>query len=206
MRRYVQLLLCAAVLTGIGTSASSARADRYYDHYDAYDSTRIYGGVWLGFGGDIVADGYGTVGHLGNTLGGQGGVDVVVARYLSLGGEVRVGGFRAHPFDSRNRLIDLDFKPRLRLPLARTPLELYFTVPVGLTIPRLSDAAGNNVDNNIGWNVGVGGGINAFLTRSFALNAEPIWMVHHFGIDGTDGNGTVKVKQFAILLNAVLAI
>lgn len=205
MRSYVQILLCAVVLTIVGVS-SPAAADRWARD-DHYDPTRIYGGLWLGFGGDIEVEHYGLVGNLGNTIGGQGGVDVVVARYLSLGGEVRVGGFHIGGFDARNRLIDLDFKPRLRLPLDNTPLELYLTVPVGLTIPRLSDInGGRQVNNNIGWNVGVGGGMNAFVTRNFAFNVEPIWLVHHFGIDGTDGNGTVKVKQFAILLNAVLAI
>ena len=205
MPRHVQILLCAVVLSIVGAS-SRASAERWARD-DHYDPTRIYGGLWLGFGGDIEVSHVGQVGNLGKTIGGQGGVDVVVARYLSLGGEVRVGGFRIGGFDQRNRLIDLDFKPRLRLPLDSTPLELYLTVPVGLTIPRLSDLdGGRQVDNNIGWNVGVGGGLNAFITRSFAFNVEPIWLVHHFGIDGTDGNGTVKVKQFAIMLNAVLAI
>ncbi|MDB4986732.1 MAG: hypothetical protein JWN04_1910 [Myxococcaceae bacterium] len=206
MRRHVQLFLCALALTYFGTS-TAALADGRWARDDHYDPTRIYGGVWLGFGGTVDVDHVGQVGNLGKTIGGQGGVDVVVARYLSLGGEVRVGGFRVGHFDDRNRLIDLDFKPRLRLPIDGTPLELYLTVPVGLTIPRLSDInGGTHLHENVGWNLGVGGGLNAFITHNFALNVEPIWLVHRFGIDGTDGNGHVKIQQFAIMLNAVLAI
>jgi hypothetical protein len=200
MLRHAQVFLCSAILTLAALSSRAAADDRHHP-------TRIYGGLWLGFGGDIEVDGVGDVGDLGKTIGGQGGVDVIVARYLSLGGEVRVGGFDVGSFDDRSRLIDLDFKPRLRLPIDDSPLELYLTVPVGLTIPRLADVGnGNDVDENIGWNVGVGGGVNAFVTHRFALNVEPIWLVHHFGTDGTDGGGDVKIKQFAILLNAVLAI
>jgi hypothetical protein len=147
----------------------------------------------------------GDVGDLGKTIGGQAGVDVRVGRWLSLGGEGRVGGFDIGNYDDRNRLIDLDFKPRLYLPL-HAPVEIYLTVPVGLTIPRLSDRDGRGSDENVGWNFGVGPGLNVFLTRSFGLNVEPIWMFHHFGTDGTDGNDKVTVKQFAILLNGVFAL
>jgi hypothetical protein len=80
-------------------------------------------------------------------------------------------------------------------------------VPIGLTIPRLADVDGaGGVDENIGWNFGVGPGINVFLTDSFGLNAEPIWMFHHFGVDGTDGGDDITVKQFAVMINAVLAL
>jgi hypothetical protein len=182
---------------------SHAKAD-YDDRYH-YDPTRLYGGVWLGFGGNIDVDGVGHVGDLGKTIGGQVGVDVKLARIFSLGAEVRIGGFDVDGFDDRNRLIDLDFKPRLYLPL-NAPVEIYAAVPIGLTIPRLSDVDGRGPDANVGWNVGVGPGINVWFNNRFAVNAEPIWMFHHFGIDGTDGNGHVTVKQFAVLINAVLAL
>jgi opacity protein-like surface antigen len=203
MRRRFSTLLCAMALTVFGVS-SQAAAD-WDDDNDRYDDTRIYGGLWLGFGGDIEFEGI-DVGDLGKTIGGQAGVDVVVARYFSLGGEVRVGGFDVDGFDTRNRLIDLDFKPRLRLPL-RGPLELYATVPVGLTIPRLADIEGRGgLDENLGWNLGVGAGLNWFLTDNFGLNVEPIWLMHNFGFEGPLGDGDVKMKQFAVMLNAVLAL
>jgi len=202
MRIRLNLRFTAVLLTLLGLS-SVALADDFDDRYDR-DRTRIYGGLWLGFGGDIEVHGY-DVGDLGKTIGGQGGVDVIVARYLSLGGELRVGGFDVGNYDDRSRLIDLDFKPRLRFPLRRTPLELYGTIPIGLTIPRLADIDGVG-DENIGWNVGFGGGLNWFITHNFGLNVEPIYMLHFFGVDGTDGNDDVTVKQFAILINAVFAI
>jgi len=201
--RRLSLLFCAAMVTYFATTnRAAAYDDRYYEK-----PTRIYGGVWLGFGGKIEADGIGDVGNLGRTIGGQAGVDVLLARYFSLGGEVRVGGFKDSKFDDRNRLIDFDVKPRLRLPIGGAPLELYLAVPIGLTIPRLADLnGGNQLDENVGWNVGVGGGINVFVVHGFAFNVEPMWMWHHFGVDGTDGNGHITVKQFALLLNAVFAI
>ncbi|HEY6881901.1 MAG TPA: outer membrane beta-barrel protein [Polyangiales bacterium] len=202
MRRHVQWLLCAVSLI---VTSSAARANADWDDRRHYDPTRLYGGLWLGFGGDIEADRLGDVGDLGKTIGGQVGVDVRLNRIFSLGGEVRIGGFDVDGFDDRNRLIDLDFKPRLYLPL-NAPVEIYATVPVGLTIPRLADVDGRGPDENVGWNIGVGPGLNVFLTHGFGLNVEPIWMFHHFGVDGTNGNGDVTVKQFAILINAVLAL
>lgn len=195
--------LCAVAIFVLG-SASQASARDWDRDYDR-DPTRIYGGVWLGFGGDIEVDGVGRVGDLGKTIGGQAGVDVLVSRWFSLGGEVRVGGFDVDGWDKRSRLIDLDFKPRLYLPL-NAPVEIYAAVPVGLTIPRLADIEGGPRDENIGWNIGVGPGINVFLTRSFGLNVEPMWLFHHFGLDGTDGNDAVTVKQFAIMINGLFAL
>jgi hypothetical protein len=199
MHRHVPWWLCAVALTVLGTASHVEARD-----YDRDDPTRIYGGLWLGFGGDIEYEGR-DVGDLGKTIGGQAGVDVRVGRWLSLGGEARVGGFDVGQFDDRNRLIDLDFKPRLYIPL-HAPVEIYLAVPIGLTIPRLSDVDGRGQDENIGWNVGVGPGLNVFLTHGFGLNVEPMWMFHHFGVDGTDGNDKITVKQFAVLLNAVFAI
>jgi hypothetical protein len=203
MRTRLGISFTAVLLTLVGLSSVAAADD--WDGYDRRDRTRIYGGAWLGFGGDIEYRGN-DVGNLGKTIGGQAGVDVLVARYFSLGGEVRLGGFDADGFDDRSRLIDLDFKPRLRLPLRHTPIELYLTTPIGLTIPRLADIDGRGTDENIGWNVGFGGGANFWITHNFGLNVEPIYLIHHFGVDGTDGDDKVKIKQFAIMLNAVFAI
>ncbi len=198
MSRHVQWMLVACALVFIG-SATRAKADYHYD------PTRLYGGVWLGFGGDIEVDGYGDAGDLGKTIGGQFGVDYRFLRLLSLGAEVRIGGFDVDGFDKRNRLIDLDFKPRLYLPL-NAPVEIYATVPIGLTIPRLADIDGRGADTNVGWNVGVGPGINVFLGHGIGLNVEPIWMFHHFSYDASIANGDITVKQFAILINLLFGL
>jgi hypothetical protein len=199
MLRHLQWLLCAVALVAVGTSSQAHARD-----YDHYDSTRLYGGVWLGFGGDIEVDG-GDVGDLGKTIGGQVGVDYRFLRMLSLGAEVRIGGFDVDRFDDRNRLIDLDFKPRFYLPL-HAPVEIYAAVPIGLTIPRLSDVDGRGPNENIGWNVGVGPGINVFFSHGFGINVEPMWMFHHFSADGAVANGDITVKQFAILINLLFGV
>ena len=166
MRRDVCFLVAVAALTLFGTTHSAAAQD--YDD-DSVDPTRLYGGVWLGFGGDAEVDGDDQFsGDLETTVGGQIGVDRVISRYFSLGGEARFGRARWKQFDG-TKLIDLDIKPRLRLPLRRS-IELYAAVPVGLTIPRLRDVP-NAPDSSTGWNIGAGGGINFFITDDFGLNA-----------------------------------
>lgn len=188
-KEFYGLWIAVALLLG-GTSSAAA-----YD--DNVDPTRLYGGVWLGFGGDADVDGDNQfAGDLETTVGGQIGLDAVVSRYFSLGGEARFGRVKWKQFDG-SKLIDLDFKPRLRLPLTNAPIELYATTPVGLTIPRLRDVDMAPAANT-GWNVGVGAGINLFLTDDFGLNAEPMWIMHDFG--------PYRIQQFSLFLNAVLAL
>jgi hypothetical protein len=192
MRRGVCFLLAVAALSVFGASNVSADYDGDYDD-DAVDDTRLYGGLWLGFGGDAEIDGDNQfAGDLETTVGGQIGLDQVMSRYFSLGGEVRFGRAAWKAFNSK--LIDIDVKPRLRLPLRRS-IELYAAVPVGVTIPRLDDAL---PEGKTGWNIGAGAGINLFLTDNFGLNAEPMWIMHDFD--------DYRIKQFSLFLNAVLAL
>jgi hypothetical protein len=201
MRRNVSFLFCAAVLTLFG-STSTASAD--LDDNDRYDPRRLYGGLWLGFSGDAEADGDDQFsGDLDTTLGGQVGMDWVAQRWISLGFEARLGAARWERMKDRSKIIDLDFKPRFRF-FSTGPIELYATTPVGLTIPRLADFDNRPLDGNIGWNFGVGAGINVFLTDSFGLNAEPIWLMHKFGVGG-DADG-YTLKQFSVMLNAVILL
>jgi len=194
MRRDVCCLLSIAALFVLGATSSAAARD--YDD-DDIDPTRLYGGLWLGFGGDAEVDGDDMfTGDLETTVGGQLGVDRIVSRYFSLGAEARFGAIKWKQFDG-SKLIDLDFKPRLRLPLRSLPLEFYAAVPVGLTIPRLRDINGRP-DDKIGWNVGAGGGVNFFITDDFGLNAEPMWLMHDFG--------DYRLKQFSLFLNVILAL
>jgi len=204
MRKPVWMLFCAAALSLIGAT-SPAAAD--YDDDNDVDDTRIYGGLWLGFGGDAEFDQDNVDADLGGTLGGQFGVDFVTSRYFSLGGEARIGAAKLQDTGDRSKLIDLDFKPRLRLPLYRLPIELYAALPVGITIPRLADIASDNSDNydgKVGWNIGVGVGANWFITESFGLNVEPAWLMHRFKVEGANNDYTLK--QFALFLNAVIAL
>ena len=191
-------LLLGGVLTGSRAWAQEREGGRV-------DATRIYGGLWLGFGGDATWDGDGEfAGDLETTVGGQFGVDVVASRYFSLGAEARIGAVR-WKIDDRSKLVDLDFKPRLRLPLSHLPLEFYVAVPVGLTVPRLADFGEEQGDGKVGWNLGAGGGVNLFVTEDFGLNAEPMWLMHRFKVDGPS-DGEFTLKQFALFLNAVIAL
>jgi len=224
MHKRVCLLICLAALTGIAT-ASHARADvgdRDGDRDGYRDNVRLYGGLWLGFGGSADVD-YSVDTPLGpfgaggdddrvTTIGGQVGFDIPIMRFLSLGAEARVGSFNTEALDDndvdRSKLIDLDFKPRLTFPLRRSPIELYFTTPIGLTIPVLADDFGDGdaVDANPGWNLGIGGGINFWIARRFALNLEPMYLMHWFDLDVPVGGGEVKLQQFTLFFNAVFAL
>lgn len=167
--------------------------------------TRIYGGVWLGFVGHSKVDDGTYQAQGATTVGGQFGIDVVgFYNLLSLGAEVRLGSAKSAE-GQRINLIDVALKPRLRLiPEENCPLELYLTAPVGVTIPRLSDSNPSD-DANAGWNVGLGGGINLFLHDSFGVNIEPMWLTHRFKVDGAQG-GKLTIQEFALFINAVLAI
>jgi hypothetical protein len=217
MHKRVCLLFCLVALTMLA-SASRASADvRDRDGYR--DNVRLYGGLWLGFGGNADVDYAGPLGIRASapnddqvtTIGGQVGFDIPVLRFLSLGGEARMGAFNTKGLDDngidRSKLIDLDFKPRLTFPLRRSPIELYFAVPVGLTIPILADDFGNGnaVDANVGWNLGIGAGINFWLTQRIALNLEPNYLMHWFDLDLPVGSG-VKLQQFTLFFNAVFAL
>ena len=197
MRRQV-FLFCAMAMT---LAAWSSRVEAR-DWHDERDPTRIYGGLWLGFGGD--ADGPPNA-ELDTTLGGQFGIDSVLARHFSLGGEFRIGAARFERTGDRSKLIDIDIKPRLRFPIGRI-IELYGAVPVGLTIPRLGDIDDGDTEGKVGWNFGVGPGINLFLTESFGLNAEPMWLWHRFRVDGPGDDDHYTIKQFSLFLNAVIAL
>ena len=166
--------------------------------------TRLYGGVWLGFAGHskVEDDSYKAAGA--STLGGQFGIDVVgFYDLLSLGAEVRIGSIKG-PDGDRNPLIDVALKPRLRLvPEQGCPLEFYLTSPFGVTIPRFSD--GNHNSANPGWNFGLGGGLNLFVHEAIGINIEPMWLTHRFQVDGPQ-KGKLTIQEFALFINAVLAI
>jgi hypothetical protein len=222
MHRRVCLLICLATLTVlmIRSRAAAYVGDRAGDRDEYRDDVRLYGGLGLGFGGKLETDATGPLGLLRvdsdddliTTVGGQVGVDVPVLRYLSLGAEARIGAINGQTLDDRgvdrSKLIDLDFKPRLTLPLRRSPLEFYFTVPIGLTIPILADDFGDGdaIDAKLGWNLGVGAGLNFWLTHRLALNVEPMYLMHWFDLDLPAGSGSVKVQQFSLFLNAVFAL
>jgi hypothetical protein len=174
------------------------------DGFPHISPTRIYGGLWLGFAGHTKLEDNNYRAYGASTVGGQFGLDVVGFHdLLSLGAEVRFGAAKSNA-GKRSQLLDVVLKPRLRLVPENSPLEFYFTTPIGFTVPRLSDSNAGS-DGNVGWNFGVGGGANLFLGEGFGINVEPMWLTHRFKVNGTGGD-TLSIQEFALFLNAVLAI
>ena len=203
----ISLLVTFATCLG---SASSARADRY----DPPGRLRLLGGAHFGIGGSLEGDRFPFDGEydLATTYGGHVGVDAVVFRFFAIGGEVRAAAFNTEEAERRNIdrsfLVDIDVKPRLRIPFARQRFELYFSTPVGLTIPVLSDdiSADGRVDGKPGWNLGLGGGMTFFFTEHFGLNLEPMYVMRWFGVEGPGGTELdLKMRQFTLFTNAVIA-
>jgi hypothetical protein len=165
--------------------------------------TRLYGGAWLGFASHTDQNGQTDTPGGASTLGGQFGIDVVGWHDLfSLGAETRIGAAKSQVGD-HTKLIDFVLKPRLRLHPKGAPLEFYFTVPIGLTVPRFSDSGPGN-DANVGWNLGIGGGMNVFFSEHIGFNVEPLWLTHHF--NGSAGQGDLTIKQLALFINGVIAL
>jgi hypothetical protein len=205
-------LLFTVLAVSLGL-ASSARADRA-DRLDTPGRLRLLGGAHFGIGGTLEGDRSPFNGEydLATTYGGHLGVDAVVFRFFAIGGEVRASAINTEEAEARNIdrsvLIDLDVKPRLRIPFVRERFELYFSTPVGLTIPVLSDdiALDGRVDGQVGWNLGIGGGMTFFITRHFGLNLEPMYVMRWFGVEGPGGTEVdLKMRQFTLFTNAVFA-
>ena len=168
---------------------------------------RLYLGGLLGVAGnqsfEIELAGYtGSVEVEGNLLtsyGFQAGATFFTLPFFDAGAEVRLawGGFdkdievttpgvtlkdllgtddTSELSDSKMLLIDLDLKPRLRFDLSHNQLELYVAVPFGLTIPSFEE----DVDANLGWNIGAGAGFNYFFSEHVGLNAELLVVFHNY--------------------------
>jgi hypothetical protein len=227
MVEYCTKFLFALALC-ISLTQSSARAQ----HDESRHPLRLYLGPGFGFGGESetdaeVAVGAGGIGFgleldgeedLITTLGAQFGAEYVLHRYFALGGEFRFSATNTEGGDDadfdRSMLYDIDLKPRVRYPLASVPLELYFTLPVGLTIPRLSDDLSDRLDDrldeNIGWNLGIGAGLTYFLTSRIGINLEPMWLMHWFSVEARapliSSDVDFRLRQFRLFANLVIAL
>lgn len=212
MSRFSRLAPCAAGFALLLASASAAAQYPGYSYTYHQRDARLYGGLWLGFAGELDAgrgDRLGLVGsrELTTSLGGQAGLEFVLLRHVAFGGEVRVGRFNTRGGDAadvdRSWLIDIDFKPRFRVVPPRLPLDIYATLPIGMTIARFAKQL-PDYDEKLGWNIGAGAGLTVFVTHSIGLNVEPIWLMHRFKVETPSGNVPVTLQQFSLLLNAVI--
>jgi hypothetical protein len=212
-------LSLAVVVLGLGSAGVAQAHDRYdrHDHHpDTPSRLRLLAGAHFGIGGTLEGDNDSPLDgklDLAPTYGGHVGVDAVVFRFFAIGGEVRASAFNTEDADERDIdrsvLVDIDAKPRLRIPFVHERLELYFSTPIGLTVPILSEelAPNDRVDGKVGWNLGIGGGLTFFFTRRIGLNLEPMYVMRWFGIETPGGRDVdLKMQQFTLFTNVVLAI
>jgi hypothetical protein len=138
------------------------------------------------------------------TVGFQGGVDYVVHEYVSIGGEMRLLWSKVDGFDDRDFLWDLAVKPRGRYAFDDMPLEVYVSLPVGLTAAGIKGRA----EGKAGFNIGLLAGANWFFTENMGVNLELGWLFHKYGIEvrsEIDGlgaftaKGDIKANQFVLL-------
>ncbi|HEX6245088.1 MAG TPA: outer membrane beta-barrel protein [Polyangiales bacterium] len=200
----------------VSASASGPRASSSRYRSANPGRIRINAGLHFGGGGEWHLDPEGPAGDLEADLdphvGIQAGAEYILMKYFALGGELRLTWWKPDDDEliggdvDRSMFFDLNIKPRGRYEFDRFPLEVYGTLPMGLSIAAMNDDTG--LDTGAGFNLGFGGGATYFLTSMFGLNAELLGVWHWFDADtdATDVDTDNRVAQFYFLLNAVIAL
>lgn len=223
--RNRSLLSLSLLVAGVAFSSHAYAHDIHHHHVhdhrdhhgDRPSRLRLLGGMHFGIAGEIESERNGPFAtsaerDLATTYGGHLGVDAVVLRFFAIGGEFRFSAWNTETAEDRDvdrsKMIDLDVKPRLRFAFARERLEFYFSTPVGLSVPILSDDidAGGRIKGKPGFNLGVGGGLTFFLTHYFGLNVEPMYVMRWFKVEAGGLNRDVEMRQFHIFTNAVFTL
>jgi len=180
---------------------------------------RLYGGLHFGGGGNVKImpeDGDSHKFDVGGLIGFQLGADYVMHKYFAIGGEFRLtstaAGNRPDGVDRSDvalLLVDFDVKPRGRYEFSNIPLEVYGTMPLGLSIlnPKQDGA-----DTKVNMNFGIGGGATYFFTDHIGINSE-ILGIFHWVRDTQDnplGGDSFTVRgrygQFYMFVNAVYVL
>ncbi len=152
----------------------------------------VYGGVRLGLGG--VAD-YDPGGEddLIATFGLQAGADYVLMPYFALGGELRIASFGTDYRDDRDNgrslLFDIVVRPRARYVFDGMPLEIYGTLPLGLTVPSINDDW--NANGKAGITFGIGLGANYFVSDKLGFGGEMTYLKHWISVDSNVVSGSI---------------
>jgi hypothetical protein len=181
---------------------------------------RIMAGLHFGFGGELDVDvdtGFGLISandpDLEPTIGLHAGAEYLLMEYFALGGELRLSwwkpernitpGSQSDP--DRSMYVDINVKPRGRYTFSSIPLEVYGTLPLGLSVAAVNDDI--PMDGGPGFNLGFGGGVTYFFTPHIGVNTELLGVWHWFDgkLDvGTDTDN--RTAQFYWFLSAVFAI
>lgn len=208
-----------AAVTVSADSSSSSGPPPAASHSNGADpgKLRILGGLHFGGGGEVHVDPEGpgsAEADLRPLVGLQAGVDYVLMEYFALGGELRLTWWKPDDNDlgagdvGRSMFFDIDVKPRGRYQFRNIPLEVYGTLPMGLSIAAINDDL--NMDGGAGFNLGLGAGATYFFTSRLGVNAEMLGVWHWF--DG-EINGVIndvdtdnRAAQFYFMINGVFAI
>ncbi len=180
---------------------------------------RILAGLHFGFGGEFQVELSNAIllastePDLDPTIGIQAGLDYVLMKYFALGAELRLSWWKPErnivalqDDPGRSLFVDIDIKPRGRYEFSNIPLEVYGTLPLGLSIASINDDI--RMDGGAGFNLGFGVGATYFVTSRFGFNTELLgvwhWFDGEFDLGNTDTDN--RTAQFYWMLNGVFAI
>jgi|GEM_PF-5549180 len=185
----------------------------------AADGLRLYGGLHFGGGGNVKSmpeSGSSSKASLAGLIGFQLGVDKVMHKYFALGGEFRLTstalGNRPNGVNRSDvavMLVDFNVKPRGRYEFTNIPLEVYGTMPLGLSIVNPKQ---NGADTKVNMNFGIGGGATYYFTDRIGVNAEMLGIFHwardKVNVPFSNNDFTVRNRfgQFYMFLNAVYVL
>ena len=187
-------------------------------HSNGVGNLRFLAGMHFGFGGNLEVDadnGLDFNDDLDPTIGLHGGVDYVLMDYFALGGELRLSWWKPDnnftPLQDdpgRSLFVDFNLKPRGRYAFDKFPLEVYGTLPFGLSFASTNDDIA--MDGGVGFNLGFGGGALYFFNSRFGVNMEMLGVWHWFDGEVEIGNIDIdtdsRTAQFYWMLSGVFAI
>lgn len=156
---------------------------------------------------------------LDSTLGAGLSYDGAVAKILSLGASFRFYSWGADDYDWESGAdngglgFDAAFLPRLRFPARK--LEIYFAVPVGLTVASKEDNTtfaiiDSEYDTGLGYNLGFFGGVQFPIDRDMALFGELGWQTRSVSHSAraeanSDSEADLSYETGQVMLNAGFA-
>ena len=136
-------------------------------------------GFHYGFSGDIKEP---VSAPLVSTFGFNLRGDVPVEKYLVLGPLFQFGTWRpdTNPAPDRSYYVDIDFYPRVRLPITtpKIDFQLWAGVPIGLTLDFWGPDVPGVSTVGIGWNYGLMLGGAVHFTPKIGLFTEVGWVQH----------------------------
>ena len=172
---------------------------------------RIGAGMVLDFGGEAEIDvgpGPDTDDDTKLTPGFRLHLDYDVHRYISVGGLLRFGWWRADDFDQgRNMLVDI--VARVNGHYDWHDFRFYVAVGIGPTFDRLNDDNRGGLDNpGAGVAASIAPGFEWWMIPQVGLFTEIFGWSGHFVRHGTDGPGKTRIalNQVVLQLGAVFAL